>query len=178
MKLFIQAAHFAAVRHRDQKRKGELGEPYINHLLEVCHLLVGVGMEDEITLAAAVLHDTVEDAVVHFSELQSRFGDEVTALVRELTDDMRLHSDERKRLEVAHASTMSAAAQAIKVADKLSNVRAILTTPPTGWSVERRREYCEFAKRLVAHCDQAPPALIKHFEKTYNEVTRALNMSG
>ncbi len=102
----------------------------------------------------------------------------MTALVRELTDDMRLHSDERKRLEVAHASTMSAAAQAIKVADKLSNVRAILTTPPTGWSVERRREYCEFAKLLVGHCDQAPQALIKHFEQTYNEVTRALNMSG
>lgn len=172
MDLFIDAARFAAVRHTDQKRKGVYGEPYINHLLEVAHLLSLEGIDDPEVLAAAMLHDAVEDVGVTFDELQERFGKRVAALVREVTDDMRIHSDVRKQLEVAHAPNMSAAAQAIKVADKLSNVRAIYTSPPEGWSTERKCAYCDFARALVQRCPQAPPALVERFEKTHQETMR------
>lgn len=174
MGLFIDAARFAAVRHSDQKRKGVYGEPYINHLLEVAHLLSLEGIEDQEVLAAAVLHDAVEDVGVTFDELEERFGKRVTSLVREVTDDMRLNSELRKQIEVAEAPNMTEAAQAIKVADKLSNVRAIYTSPPEGWSIGRKRDYCDFARVLVQSCPQAPPSLVGRFEKTYQETMRRL----
>ena len=58
----LKAASFAAKKHRSQKRKGDDGEPYINHPLEVANLLANVGkIEDFDILTAAILHDTVED---------------------------------------------------------------------------------------------------------------------
>lgn len=174
MKRCIDAARFAAVRHRDQKRKGLYGEPYINHLLEVAQLLTLEGIEDEDVIAAAILHDSVEDVGVTFEELEERFGPRITGFVRELTDDMRLHSHLRKQLEVAHAPNMSAEAQAIKVADKLSNVRAIYSSPPEGWSLERKRDYCEFARALVQSCPEAPKGLVERFEQAYLEVMQRL----
>lgn len=176
MRRFIDAARFAAVRHRDQKRKGMYGAPYINHLLEVAQLLALEGIDDEDVLIAALLHDAVEDVGVTFQELEDRFGPRVTSLVRELTDDMRLNSRVRKQLEVAHAPTMSADAQAIKVADKLSNVRAVYTSPPEGWGRERKRAYCDFARALVQSCSLAPEGLVARFEQTYEETMRQLAM--
>lgn len=175
MQLFINAARFAAVRHRDQKRKGVYGAPYINHLLEVAQLLTLEGIDDEEVLAAAVLHDAVEDVGVTFQELEERFGKRVASLVRELTDDMRLNSRLRKQLEVAHAPTLSEAAQAIKVADKLSNVRAIYNSPPEGWNRARKQEYCDFARVLVHSCTQAPQGLVERFEQTYQETMRRID---
>lgn len=174
MQLFIAAAHFAARRHRDHKRKGASEEPYINHLLEVSALLVSVGIEDEEVLAAAVLHDSVEDVGVTFTEIEERFGRRVSEIVAELTDDKGLPRDLRKQLEVERAATASVAAQSIKVADKLSNVRGMLVSPPAGWSSRRKRDYCLFAERLVLQCHHAPEALVQKFFEVYRQTMRAL----
>ena len=141
----LSAALFAAEKHANQKRKGKAGEPYVNHLLEVAHLISGAIPEPDTNLVvAALLHDVIEDAGVTKEELVGRFGSDVAELVAEVTDDKSLPKAERKRLQVEHAPKKSVRAQAIKVADKISNLRSILTSPPADWDFQRRKEYFEW----------------------------------
>lgn len=147
----LDAASFAAKKHKDQKRKGSDGEPYINHPIEVANLLTNVGgVNDPDMIITALLHDTVEDCGVSFEEIEEKFGTVVADYVRELTDDKSLPKAERKQLQIEHAPHLSHGAKQIKLADKISNIRDITANPPDGWSVERRREYVEWGKKVVA----------------------------
>jgi guanosine-3',5'-bis(diphosphate) 3'-pyrophosphohydrolase len=167
----LKAAHFAAKRHAGQRRKGAAAEPYINHLLEVAELVASALAEPGTNLIiAALLHDTVEDAEVMKDELVERFGGDVADLVMEVTDDKSLPKAERKRLQIVHASQISGRAQVIKLADKISNLRGILASPPADWSGERKREYFEWAKQVV-DCLSAPNQMLKaEFERLYRQV--------
>jgi GTP diphosphokinase / guanosine-3',5'-bis(diphosphate) 3'-diphosphatase len=78
--------------------------------------------------------DTVEDTGITALELVERFGLDVADLVVALTEDKSLPKAERKRLQIEHAPSMSVRAQIIKLADKISNLRAILTSPPADWT--------------------------------------------
>jgi hypothetical protein len=82
-------------------------------------------------------------------ELVERFGGDVADLVAEVTDDKSLPKAERKRLQIENAPHKSVRAQQIKLADKISNLRAILASPPTAWDFQRKKEYFEWAKRVV-----------------------------
>jgi (p)ppGpp synthase/HD superfamily hydrolase len=166
----LKAACFAAEKHAGQRRKGASAEPYINHLLEVAELVTGAISEPDYNLAmAALLHDAVEDAGVTRQELAEDFGDDVAALVMEVTDDKSLPKAERKRLQIVNAPRKSPRAQVIKLADKISNLRAILTSPPVDWSGARKREYFEWARQVVEALPQANPALKAEFERLYRE---------
>lgn len=165
----IRAAHFAAVKHAAQRRKGEAAEPYVNHLLEVAHLVAEAGL-DLATVTAALLHDTVEDTATTREELAAEFGEAVAAMVMELTDDKSLPKAERKRLQVERAPHKSAGAQAIKIADKISNLRSILASPPADWSEERKREYFAFAKAVADGLDQAPATLKAEFSAVFSRL--------
>jgi guanosine-3',5'-bis(diphosphate) 3'-pyrophosphohydrolase len=121
----LAAARFAAEAHRDQRRK-RTGAPYIIHPLRVAErvasgpLPAGVNREDAIL--AALLHDVLEDTPTPRDMLERRFGAAVVGVVLELTQDKRLPREERVRIMVAHAGTMSAAARAVKLADRLDNL--------------------------------------------------------
>src|ERR1022692_1580656 len=146
----LNAANFAAEKHAAQRRKGAAAEPYVNHLLEVAHLISTALSEPDTNLViAALLHDTIEDAGVTKEELIQAFGADVAELVVEVTDDKALPKAERKRLQIVNAPKKSVRAQVIKLADKTSNLRAILHSPPADWSLQRRREYFEWAKQVV-----------------------------
>src|SRR5262245_22390003 len=83
----LAAAHFAAERHANQRRKGRTAEPYVNHLLEVAELLARTAEElDTNLLIAALLHDVIEDASVTRAEIAARFNEDVASLVAEVTD--------------------------------------------------------------------------------------------
>jgi guanosine-3',5'-bis(diphosphate) 3'-pyrophosphohydrolase len=82
----------------------------------------------QICVAAAVLHDTVEDAATLPGELASIFNADVAALVAEVTDDKA----ERKKLQVEHAAAISPRAKILKLADKTSNLRSLVKSPPAG----------------------------------------------
>jgi (p)ppGpp synthase/HD superfamily hydrolase len=164
----LSAAHFAAEKHANQRRKGKGGEPYINHLIEVAQLIAGAIPEPDTNLViAALLHDVIEDVGVTKDELVGRFGSDVADLVSEVTDDKSLAKAERKRLQVETAPHKSVRAQAIKVADKISNLRAILSSPPPDWDFQRRKEYFEWSKRVVDGLTAPNPALKAEFDKTY-----------
>ena len=167
----LKAAHFAAQKHAGQRRKGTAAEPYINHLLEVAELVSSALAEPDIDLViAALLHDTVEDTGVTKEVLVEAFGSDVADLVMEVTDEKSLPKAERKRLQIVQASQISVRAQAIKLADKISNLRGILASPPADWSGERKREYFEWAKQVV-DCLSAPNQMLKaEFERLYRQV--------
>ncbi len=146
----LEAAHFAAEKHAHQKRKGAGGEPYINHLIEVAELVAASISELDINLViAALLHDVIEDTPTTEQELVKRFGSDVANLVVELTDDKSLPKSERKRLQIETASKKSPRAQTIKLADKISNLRAIFHSPPADWDYQRKKEYFAWAERVV-----------------------------
>ena len=164
----LQAARFAAEKHAAQRRKGATAEPYVNHLLEVAELVSGAISESNPNLViAALLHDTVEDVGVTREDLVQRFGPEVADLVMEVTDDKSLPKDERKRLQIEHAPKLSVGAQTIKLADKISNLRAILISPPVSWSSERQKQYFECAKQVVDAMPQPNPILKAEFDRTF-----------
>ena len=170
----LEAANFAADKHKDQTRKGN-GQPYINHPLEVANLLAQVGgVKDDDMIIAGLLHDTVEDSDVTFDDVEKKFGPRVAGFVRELTDDKSLPKAERKRLQVEHAPHMSHEAKQIKLADKISNVRDVADCPPTGWSTERRREYVEWGEKVVAGLRGANPALEAHFDSLVERARREI----
>src|SRR5260370_27309321 len=131
----LKALHFAANKHRDQRRKGVEASPYINHPIEVTELLARVGgVTDLVTLQSAILHDTIEDTRTTPDEIATEFGSDVRQIIEEVTDNKRLPKLERKRLQIEHAPHLSQRAKQIKIADKISNVRSVTQSRPTDWS--------------------------------------------
>lgn len=163
---FARALAFAAHAHDGQTRKGAAGEPYVNHVIEVAEILVTHGAPREAILAA-YLHDTVEDTVVTPAELVAEFGDAVARIVAEATDDKTLPKEIRKALQISHARECSAAAKQLKLADKISNLRAIVESPPAAWHHARRVEYVGWAGRVAAGLKGENPALDALFDATY-----------
>src|SRR5215813_9593612 len=148
--MILKALHFAAIKHRDQRRKDVEVSPYINHPIEVAELLARVGgATDMVILQGAILHDTIEDTETTPEELEAVFGPEVRLVVEEVTDDKRLPKAERKRLQIEHAPYLSDRAKQIKIADKISNVQAVTKSPPTEWPLERRYEYLDWNEQVV-----------------------------
>ncbi len=166
--LIIDAAAFAAHKHRNQRRKDEDATPYINHPLALAHILAIEGrVKDPATLAAAVLHDTVEDTETTLSELEQRFGKTIAGIVAEVTDDKALPKATRKHLQIEHAPHMSKRAKLVKLADKIANLRDVATHPPKDWPTSRRVEYFDWAKQVVDGIGRIHPRLQKIFDEAY-----------
>jgi guanosine-3',5'-bis(diphosphate) 3'-pyrophosphohydrolase len=167
--LFLQALVFAAHKHRDHRRKDPNHSPYVNHLIEVADLLWRVGgVRDPVLLTAAVLHDAIEDTHTSPAEIREYFGKEVLDLVLEVTDDKSLPQAVRKRLQVEHAAHISPQAKQLKVADKISNVRDIINTPPPDWPDQRRQAYLDWAREVVDQVRGANPALEAEFDRLFS----------
>ena len=120
-------------------------------------------------LAAALLHDTLEDTETSYEELRGQFGEEIADVVVEVTDTKWLKSAARKRLQISKASHSSAQARAVKIADKISNVRDILANPPAGWSLARKQEYFDWARAVVDEVRGAHPELERRFDALYRQ---------
>jgi guanosine-3',5'-bis(diphosphate) 3'-pyrophosphohydrolase len=159
-----RAYHFAARKHVDQRRKGAAAEPYMNHLTEVAELVAQATDGDMDVVIAAILHDTVEDTDTTIDELRAAFGPRIASLTSEVTDDKSLPKQVRKDLQVEHAPHASRGAQIIKLADKTSNLRSLLASPPPDWSRARRDEYVDWARRVVAGCREASVWLAEQFD--------------
>ncbi|HZG37363.1 MAG TPA: HD domain-containing protein [Nodosilinea sp.] len=171
----LEALHFSATKHRDQRRKDKEASPYINHPIRVAQLLASEGgVTDLVTLQAAILHDTVEDTDTTPEEIERHFGPEVRRVVEEVTDDKDLPKAERKQKQVEHAPHLSPQAKQLKIADKTANAQNITTSPPDDWSLERKREYLDWADRVVAGCRGCNPALEAVYDKVVAQGRQAL----
>ena len=163
--LILKAAHFAAKKHRDQRRKDKAVSPYINHPISVAKIISEIGnVEDPEVLAAALLHDTLEDTETTVEELIDNFGERVCSLVEEVTDDKTLPKFERKQRQIDHAKELTDGAALIKLGDKISNVTDITNTPPTNWDSNRRLEYFDWAEKVINNCPKVNEKLENHFK--------------
>lgn len=173
--LVLHAIDFAARKHADQRRKDDKGSPYINHPIAVALLLADVGdVRDAEVLAAAVLHDTLEDTNTTRDELERAFGARVCGMVEEVTDNRQLPKSERKRLQIANASRLSPEAVLIKLGDKISNVQDVVQTPPVGWSWTRCWAYLDWAEAVMHNCSKVNPMLEQRFADVMLEGRRRL----
>ena len=164
----LQAIAFAAEKHRNQRRKDADASPYINHPIALASLLSQTGgVDDLVVLQAAILHDTIEDTETTYEEILAVFGKEVADVVMEVTDDKSLEKARRKQLQIDHAPHKSRAAALVKLADKTSNLRDVASSPPPEWSLERRREYFDWAKRVVDGLPKVNAALEAAFDAAW-----------
>ena len=163
-----RALDFAARKHASHRRKGLAAEPYINHLAEVALLLAeATEGKDAQLVMAGLLHDCIEDQGVRFEELAELFGADVAGLVRDVTDDKSLAKAERKRLQIEHAPHQSERAKMLKIADKISNLRSMSSSPPKDWDFDRKQQYFEWAKAVVAGCRGVSASLEAKFDEVY-----------
>ncbi|MEN0073387.1 MAG: HD domain-containing protein [Paracraurococcus sp.] len=178
----LRAASFAARVHATHRRKGDAAEPYVNHVLEVAEILAAHGAPP-VAIIAALLHDTVEDSdedpdPCTLPRIEAEFGPEVAAIVAEVSDDKSLPKEVRKGLQIRGARGASVAARQLRLADKISNLRAIAASPPKGWDHARRLEYVGWAGRVAAGLRGVNPALDALFEATYREAVARLAAEG
>src|SRR5688572_27540790 len=149
-RLWLDALAFAAERHRDQRRKDAVASPYINHPIALARVLANeAGVFDPVVLAAALLHDTIEDTETTAAELRERFGERIASIVLEVSDDPALPKAERKRRQIDGAASLSREAKLVKLADKTCNLRDMASNPPADWPLTRRVEYFDWAKSVV-----------------------------
>ena len=119
-------------------------------------------------ICAALLHDTIEDTDTTADELRCEFGQAISSIVLEVTDDKTLPKAERKRLQVEHAAHLSTHAKLVKLADKICNLRDVASSPPADWSIERQREYFDWAKQVVDQLRGAHAGLEAVFDAAYS----------
>lgn len=174
--LVMRAAQFAAERHKNQRRRGAAREPYVNHLLEVASLVATAtqGRDPELVIAG-LLHDLIEDQGVSADDIARQFGVAVAALVLEVTTDKSLSDGERSRLQIAQAAHKSPRARMLRIADLTSNLRALRQSPPSDWSVERQRDYFQWAHDVVAASRGLSPHLDGAFDEAYRAGSAALS---
>ena len=144
-KRFARLAHGLVLNNQcelGQRRKGT-NEPYTKHLSEVARLVAECG-GDETQVAAAWLHDVVEDTPVPLTHVRAVFGPDVAHLVEELTDKFTkqnypgLNRHQRKAKEVERLSKISDRAKTIKYADFLSNLESVSVLGPNFGEVYTR----------------------------------------
>lgn len=139
LRLVTEAAAFAASAHAKARRKGDEDVPFINHPITVANLVASAGFEAEV-VAAALLHDVVEDTVTTIEQIERWFGPVVAQYVGEVTDDKTRPWQERKDLQALAARDLSDGAAAIRIADKIANLRDLRTMPPA-WPSARKAQY-------------------------------------
>lgn len=169
-KLLIKALTFAAAKHRNQRRKNVDASPYINHPISLVNILCNeVHITDINVICSALLHDTVEDTETTVEEIAIEFGQEISSIVMEVTDDKTITArQKRKQLQIEHAQHISDHAKLLKLADKISNLRDLAVDPPATWNLQRQREYFDWAKQVIDQLRGTHAELEELFDQAYS----------
>lgn len=181
--LLQRAFAFAVKKHAGTNRDGEAALPYATHVADVARILrLYGGVTDEEVLAAALLHDTVEDTETTNEEIREAFGARVAEIVAEVTreeppdseleglspDDRFWH---RNNYLLAEIDAMSDAAKQIKLADRLSNLEEARITKP----LNKLSRYNRQSTLILEHIDEGVNPrlhrkLAKLNQKIWNEL--------
>ncbi len=179
--LLLKAYEYAEKAHAGQSRLS--GDPYITHVLAVAEILVDLNM-DPVTVASALLHDTLEDSSLSRETLREEFGEEVVTLVegvtklskRQFTDGTQRQSESLRKMLVAMAKDVRVIL--IKLADRLHNMRTLQYLPVDKQrriALETQDVYAPLAHRLgMARMRGELEDLCLRFldPETYYELTR------
>ena len=172
----FKALELAAARHRNQVRKGTEKTPYINHPINVISILTEFHETDPDILAAAALHDVIEDTAKGQNEinqisaqLEELFGKRVLDIVLEVSDDKELPYQKRKELQITKTPSLSPAAKKLKIADKICNIKDMIADPPTSWPTERKITYLEWSRKVIQGARGVNPELEAYFDQIVEE---------
>lgn len=169
----FRALNVAAAAHRNQKRKGNGGSPYVNHLIEVAYLISDCAkVYDLNVLQAAVLHDILEDTAITEADLTAHFDPKVVELVKALSDDKSLSLSERRQQQIEHLSHSTVEVKLIKLADICSNIASI----PQTWDSERIKTYLDWIEQVASLCVSASKPLAQEYRARLNQA-KDLNKS-
>lgn len=165
-----KARELARTKHADLHLHDQGRSPMFEHISEVAGLVADQGGSDEM-IAAAWLHDIVEDTDVTLEQVEEWFGSEVRNLVDGLTDPVHFAGMpliERKELQARRIRELSDEVKRIKLCDQLSNVQRVLNKPPADWTEEKQFTYIEGARKIVQECRGLWPALDDRFDAAYD----------
>jgi hypothetical protein len=173
--LVKKARSFATEAHRriDQRRK-YTNQPYEVHLKAVASLVASV-TDDPQSLAAAWLHDTVEDTSATLEEIEAEFGRAVSDIVSDLTDVSKPGDGNRatrKAIDLAHSAQASDRAKTVKLADLIDNCRDICRHDD-----RFARVYLSEMAALLAVLQQGDPTLLAKATKTLDSCARRLGIA-
>ena len=170
LKLLLKALQFSALKHKDQRRKDVATSPYINHPISLASILCNEAhITDVEVICGALLHDTVEDTETKQEEIESEFGSAIKDIVMDVTDNKDLEKHERKQAQIDHAAHICDKAKLVKLADKISNLRDVSVNPPPDWTLDRRQEYFDWAKKVIDQVRGINPGLESIFDMAYSD---------
>jgi len=167
----LEAASFAARAHRHQLRKDGL-TPYAAHPFRVCLIVRHLfGIDDPEFLAAALLHDTIEDTTTDFDDLEERFGARVAGWVAALSKDTRLPDDEREGVYMAILAAAEPAVKVAKLADIFDNLTDSrhLTPRARQRTAERSRKYLAALDANLPDIARGPMELVRQLLAEFGE---------
>lgn len=132
--VILDALYFAMEKHAGQFRKNSTQNPYILHPLQVVQILwTEAKIRNPEIISAGLLYDVLEDTNTTQERLPEAFGQKISNIVQELTNDPDLLGDENKKRQIEKASEMSEEARIIKLADRIQNLCEMKTDPPQEW---------------------------------------------
>ncbi len=170
-----KARSFAAKAHERQVRPNKARLPFITHLEEVVLLVEESGGSDE-EIAAAWLHDVVEDTPVTLDEIAAHFGAPLAEMVDALTDPpdfSGLPTIVRKMRQAERIRSKGNDVKRVKIADQTANVRSIAADPPVTWDRKKCMDYVIGAGRIVFECLGVSEFLEEEFDKAYHFAFKA-----
>lgn len=176
MDVVTKAKEFAAHAHKDHVRNDEKKTPYIFHLEEVAELVKDSGGSEQ-EIAAAWLHDSVEDTETTIQDIKKEFGDEITEIVAGVTDLPEWSSlslEERKTKQAERVARESNSIKRVKLADQSSNVK-IVGSLNDNFTLDEKFIYIDAAKRIARACKGVSPFLDKLFADRYDTALKNLN---
>jgi (p)ppGpp synthase/HD superfamily hydrolase len=166
-----RAENFARKQFAGMKQRNIAQEPEINHMREVAGLVDEAGgTEDQV--AAAWLHDTVEDTNTSIVDIARMFNDWIAEMVDALTDPPELVAGllptlERKRRQALRIQVKPVEVRLIKLADQISRVRLVGRDPPIKWDSRKSLDYIEGAHLISLECVGISSLLDDYFKEAY-----------
>jgi (p)ppGpp synthase/HD superfamily hydrolase len=154
---YVAALRFAAERHHAQ-RVPDSDFPYLVHVVSVAAETIaalGPGLDADLAVSCALLHDTIEDTATTYAEVAERFGTAVADGVQALSKDATLPKPDRMADSLRRIQTQPRAVWMVKLADRITN----LADPPRSWTPEKRRAYRAEAIAIADALGAASPAL-------------------
>lgn len=172
--LVVRAEAFATKAHEGQTEKDGAKTPYIHHVKKVAELVATSGGTPT-EIAAAWLHDVVEDTNISLETIEKEFGADVAHIVSALTDlpeYANLPTAERKQKQADHIAKTSSSARRVKLADQISAIE--LDSKNELIDKETRRDYVRGCRKIADSCKGITPPLDEKFDLAYKEAIRRL----
>lgn len=169
-----KARNLATERHAHLTLYNVARSPAITHIAEVAGYIEHHGGTEDM-IAAAWLHDIVEDTDVTLEQIEEWFGPVIATYVDGLTDPPHfapLPLDRRKPMQAERLKAKSDEVKRIKVCDQLSNVLRVINDPPTDWDEATQFLYIRGARQITEVCRGLCPELDKLFDDAYEQACR------